>query len=108
MTAALQTVYGLIMEATLGWTIGKRIIGLRVAELDGSRVTFRGALIRNLVRPLDSSFLLPMFLGMSLIMATRRRQRLGDLLARTMVVEDRPAPKPPSRPRREAETVERH
>lgn len=86
----LQAVYGLAMEASLGWTLGKRIIGLRVVELDGRRVGFRGALLRNLVRPLDSGFLLGAFVGMSVIMATRRRQRLGDLLAKTMVVEDRP------------------
>jgi uncharacterized RDD family membrane protein YckC len=107
VAAGLQAVYGLLMEATLGWTIGKRIIGLRVAELDGSRVSFRGALLRNLVRPLDSGFLLGAFVGMSVIMATRRRQRLGDLVARTMVVEDRPVPTPSSRPRKEPETVER-
>jgi hypothetical protein len=45
---------------------------------------------------------------MTTLMTSRRRQRLGDVLARTMVVEDRPAPaERPTPPRREPETVER-
>ncbi len=91
--AAVQAVYAFLMEALFGWTLGKRIIGLRVVRLDGTRLGVVGALLRNLIRPLDAGIdpLTP-FVGMSLLIATRRRQRLGDLLARTMVVEDRPAP----------------
>ncbi len=96
--AALQVLYGLLMEGTLGWTLGKRIIGLRVVRLDGSRLTPGRALLRNLTRPLDAGFPLGVFVGMSLLMTTRRRQRLGDLLARTMVIEDRPAPPHSPRP----------
>jgi uncharacterized RDD family membrane protein YckC len=89
--AALQAVYGAVMEGLLGWTVGKKIIGIRTTARDGSRLGLRGALLRNLARFVDASFPLGMFLGMSLIMATRRRQRLGDLLADTVVVEDRPS-----------------
>ncbi|HEX7900441.1 MAG TPA: RDD family protein [Planctomycetota bacterium] len=107
MLAATHAVYGLVLEAIFGWTPGKRILGLRVAGVDGTRAPLQAIALRNVVRLIDAVFPLQLFLGMSFIMATRRRQRLGDLLAKTMVVEDRPVPAPPARPRKEPETVER-
>lgn len=97
--AGLQVVYGAVLEGLLGWTVGKRIIGIRTVARDGSRLGLRAALVRNLLRLVDASFPLGMFLGMSLIMATRRRQRLGDLLADTLVVEDRAEPSAKPAPR---------
>jgi len=75
------------MEWAFGWTVGKRIVGLRVTELGGSRLSFRGALVRNLLRLVDCN-LYGMILGIALILKTKRRQRLGDLLGRTMVIQD--------------------
>lgn len=81
-----------------GRTPGKRAMGLRVVRADGRTVGLGGALIRNLLRPLD--------LGTSGVVAlvvaglTRRHQRLGDLAAGTLVIHDRAAPAPRARPTR--------
>lgn len=83
----VELAYRFIMEWAFGWTIGKRIVGLKVTELDGSRLTLRGALIRNVVRLIDCS-LYGVILGIALVLKTRRRQRLGDLLGKTMVIQD--------------------
>jgi uncharacterized RDD family membrane protein YckC len=91
---AIAFVYHVLMEGLLGWTLGKKVVGIRVAALDGSPAGLGRSLVRNLIRPLDASWPLGVFLGMSLMMTTRRRQRLGDLAARTLVVEERPAPAP--------------
>jgi uncharacterized RDD family membrane protein YckC len=99
--SGLQIVYGAVMEGLFGWTVGKKIIGIRSVAQDGSRLGLRGAVLRNVARVVDASFPLGMFVGMSLIMASRRRQRLGDLLGRTLVVEDRPRPDRGPRPARE-------
>jgi uncharacterized RDD family membrane protein YckC len=107
LLAGVQAAIGFLLEALFGWTLGKRIVGLRVVRLDGSRLTLGAALLRNLLRLIDASFPLGVFLGMSILMATPRRQRLGDLAARTVVVEDRPLPAASSRPRQEPEVVER-
>lgn len=107
LLAGVQAAIGFLLEALFGWTLGKRIVGLRVVRLDGSRLTVGAALLRNLLRLIDASFPLGVFLGMSILMATPRRQRLGDLAARTVVVEDRPLPAASSRPRQEPEVVER-
>jgi len=83
----VEIVYRFVMEWAFGWTVGKRIVGLRVTELDGSRLSFRGALVRNLLRLVDCN-LYGIILGIALILKTKRRQRLGDLLGRTMVIQD--------------------
>jgi uncharacterized RDD family membrane protein YckC len=84
---AFTFVYPFAMEWGLGWTIGKKILGIRVTELDGSRLSLRGALARNLLRLFEAT---PLFLlvGGTVMMLTRRRQRLGDLLGKTLVIHD--------------------
>lgn len=72
--------YHAVTETLWGRGVGKRLFGLVVVEPDGSRVPAAGALVRTLLRPLDLVLLgLPMFLS-------RRRRRLGDHLAGTLVV----------------------
>jgi uncharacterized RDD family membrane protein YckC len=84
---AAKAAYHALMESTLGWTLGKKILGLKVLQADGSRATLVGALMRNLVRLPDADVGLPAILVMA---NTRHRQRLGDLLAGTIVVRERP------------------
>ncbi len=66
-------------------TIGKKIVGLRVVAIDGSRPGKVSLLLRNLMRvpELVTSMLL-IYMVMN-----DQRQRLGDLIARTMVVQER-------------------
>jgi len=73
-----------------GQTVGKRLYGLRVIRDDGAPAGFVAVLIRNLIRIVD---FLPAFYGLGLLMiiATSRSQRLGDLAAGTYVVR---APRP--------------
>jgi uncharacterized RDD family membrane protein YckC len=70
-----------------GQTPGKRWMRLRVIKQDGSPVGALEVLARNLTRPLDSAG--PMALiGLLFIFLHPRSQRLGDLLAQTMVVRE--------------------
>jgi uncharacterized RDD family membrane protein YckC len=76
-----------------GRTPGKQMNGLRVVRTEGQPVGFVTSLIRNVLRIID--FLPTMYLlGASLIVATRRNQRLGDLAAGTLVVRERRADLP--------------
>ncbi|MBK8269187.1 MAG: RDD family protein [Planctomycetes bacterium] len=98
-------VYGLwcmIWELTTGTTLGKRIFGCRVISLDGSPTQGRQIVLRNVVRivmvSLGAPGLLITFLTM--IVLTRNSQRMGDVLARTIVVQaGPPGPIPVARPR---------
>lgn len=73
-----------------GQTPGKRRLGIRVVRDTGYPVTLGAAVVRNLLRIAD--FLPPPYLiGGAFVAIHPRAQRLGDLVAGTLVVRDRPA-----------------
>jgi uncharacterized RDD family membrane protein YckC len=92
VVGAVFAVYGAVFEAAIQATPGKRIAGLFVVREDGGRCGMGAILIRNLVRVVEFHFQ-PVVL---LVAVTVNRQRLGDLLARTVVVETIKAPPPDS------------
>ena len=77
--------YLILMEAYVGWTVGKRIIGIRVIDESGGKIGLSRSIIRNLLRFVDG---LPAFsiLGIVLIASSPRDQRFGDRIAKTYVV----------------------
>jgi len=79
---ALFGLYGAILEGIFGATLGKRITGLRVTDYRGQRGRFAMVLIRNLARILEFNYP-PLFL---LVLMTPARQRIGDILAQTVVL----------------------
>ena len=81
--------YHFLMEGLLGWTLGKKVVGIRVAALDGAPAGLRRSLLRNLLRPFDATLPLGILVGMTALMTTRRRRRPGDFVAGTIVVDDR-------------------
>jgi uncharacterized RDD family membrane protein YckC len=81
--------YKLLLEAFWnGQTVGKRVVGIRVIKANGLPVDFLQVVIRNLLRVIDY---LPLqyLVGTVTIVASRRGQRLGDMVAGTVVVRDR-------------------
>ena len=72
-----------------GQTPGKRLLHLRVIKADGTPVSWIDVLLRNLARPIDAFG--PMgLIGLLLIFVTPRAQRLGDFMARTLVIHETP------------------
>ncbi len=81
-----QWLYPVFCEVLLnGQTFGKRIAGLRVLMANGLPITWRASLLRNLLRVVDA---LPFgyTVGLISVLCTARFQRLGDLVADTLVV----------------------
>lgn len=76
-----------------GQTPGKRIMKIRVIQQTGRPVSVFESMGRNLVRFVDW---LPAFyvVGVICMFATKRQQRLGDLIAGTLVVHERPLEAP--------------
>jgi uncharacterized RDD family membrane protein YckC len=70
-----------------GQTPGKRLLHLRVIKVDGSPVSVVDVLLRNLARPADTFGPL-VFISFLMIFLTRKAQRLGDLMARTLVIHE--------------------
>jgi uncharacterized RDD family membrane protein YckC len=70
-----------------GQTPGKRALGIRVVRADGAPVGLPESLVRNLSRAAELPLgYAPAILAVAL---SRRRQRLGDVLAGTIVVRER-------------------
>lgn len=82
---AVQWVYFVVFEATTGRSLGKGVVGVRVVSTDGRPIGWRAAALRNLLRAADA---LPTgyLVGLVSMASSSRFQRLGDLVAGTMVV----------------------
>ena len=77
-----------------GQTPGKRWMKLRVIREDGRPITFWEASVRNLLRVLDM-FPYPFYsIGLISVFSTSRDQRVGDMVAGTVVVREREAEAP--------------
>ena len=87
---AAQWIYFVAWEAAKGRTPGKMAAGLRVVTTSGRPIGFGAAALRNVLRAADA---LPSgyAVGLAAMALSPRFQRLGDLVAGTMViVPDRP------------------
>lgn len=79
--------YHVIMEYKYGYTIGKKLLKLRVEQDNGSPCTLESAIIRNILRAID---IVPVFyiIGIIFIIFTVDRKRIGDIIAHTIVVKE--------------------
>ena len=91
--------YPITMEwLTRGRTVGKIVFGLRVVRDDGGPIGFRQALTRGLAGLIleKPGLLAPLStaLGVATISLSAREKRLGDMLAGTLVLNERSVPAP--------------
>src|SRR5215510_7561748 len=77
-----------------GQTPGKRWLKLRVIREDGRPITFWEASVRNLLRSLDMMPAPFYSIGLISVFSTNRDQRVGDMVAGTVVVREREAEAP--------------
>jgi uncharacterized RDD family membrane protein YckC len=79
-------VYGFLLEGLYGYTPGKYLLGLVVVRSDGSNCTLGASLLRNLLWIVDA---LPTanLVAIVSILSTDDNQRVGDLVADTVVVK---------------------
>jgi uncharacterized RDD family membrane protein YckC len=86
-------VYYFIFEWCLSATIGKLVMKLRVIGADGNPCTMQASAIRNLLRFIDwlpvfyvFGTILPLYiLGAIILVTSKKRQRIGDRIAHTIV-----------------------
>ena len=84
---AIWFFYAPILEASaIRATLGKHLMGIQVADLAGRRISFRAALIRNVMKIVSTAIL---FIGYIFALFSMRKQTLHDLLAETTVVYGR-------------------
>jgi uncharacterized RDD family membrane protein YckC len=86
----LVLVYYFALEATIGQTVGKLLTGVRVVRADGDRPSVGAVAIRTVVRVVDWLPLLYLVGFLTMLATGVRRQRLGDLAARTGITRAAP------------------
>lgn len=81
----LVLVYYFVLEAAVGATVGKLLLGLRVVGSDGDRPSTGAIALRTLLRIVDWLPFLYLVGFIAMLATGARRQRLGDLAAKTSV-----------------------
>jgi len=99
----MYALYCLVLELLMGATPGKRLLGSMVLSESLERPNTVQIVIRNITKLIELEPALLIWPFMLVIFFTTNRQRIGDLLARTIVVERQPGleqaePKEPNPP----------
>lgn len=81
---ALAFAYYIVPEGLRGQTPGKMLVGIKVLAADGSPAGWGAVVVRNLLRIVDGIFFY--LVGLIVMLSTQRKQRVGDLAAKTIVV----------------------
>lgn len=78
--------YYILLEGVTGATLGKKLVKIKVVRENGSPCGLGPALVRNILRIVDG---LPFLyiIGAILVSRSDKKQRLGDRLAKTVVVK---------------------
>ena len=86
----IQMLYFIILDVSWGATIGKRVLGLKVQMLNGAKVPFDKAFIRNISKIYPLFVLLDWLVG--IVTAGDKRQKYTDRIAGTIVIQSGRAP----------------
>lgn len=81
-------VYFPVLEGLKGYTVGKKLLRIRVVDQHGNLPGIPKAIVRSLLRIIETN---PVFLGGVpagiIALVSKKKQRLGDMLAKTYVVK---------------------
>lgn len=85
LAMVIQVLYFTLMESSKAQaTVGKMALGLKVTDLQGNKLDFSKALIRNLCRLISN---LTMLIGYIIAAFTEKKQALHDIIAGTLVLK---------------------
>jgi len=73
-----------VLEGLTGYTFAKKLLGLKVLKKDCKKVSILSSLIRHIFDLIDFCFLF----GFMIASGNKDRQRIGDLVADTIIVEE--------------------
>ena len=85
LVAVVALLYYWLAEGLFGATLGKAILGIGIVGADDRRCTLKASAIRNALRLIDGLFVY--LVGFLVAVFSKYRQRIGDHLAHTRVVE---------------------
>lgn len=74
-----------VLEGLTGYTLAKKILGLKTVKKDYKKTTILNSCVRHLFDPID----IFLFLGFIIASNNKNKQRIGDLVANTIVVDEK-------------------
>ncbi len=77
--------YYTLLEGRYGQTLGKWLVKIKVVKENGDPISYGDAAMRTILRIIDGLF--DYLIGALLIWTSDKRQRLGDRLAHTVVIQ---------------------
>ncbi len=83
LIVAVVAYYVYFEQSVSGATLGKRLLGIRVVDLQGRRISLGRSMIRTLVSPFSGALFC---IGFLMALVTAKRQALHDLAAGTLVI----------------------
>ncbi|MFG0248871.1 MAG: RDD family protein [Phycisphaeraceae bacterium JB051] len=84
VTIAIYITHTTVSEIFTAQTVGKKIMGISVCTMDGQSPDVWQVILRNLLKTLD---LIAWYALPFLVIVSAYRQRLGDIVARTVVIQ---------------------
>ena len=87
LAMAIYFGYYLFLEGRFGYTVGKYLLGLRVLKTDGTKISYRESLLRNISKYIKNLIIIDTLI--MLIFFNQEKQRGFDKVANTMVVHVR-------------------
>ena len=85
ITLIVWFLYYTLLEGRYGQTLGKWLVKIKVVKENGAPISYGDAAIRTILRIIDGLF--DYLVGAILIWTSDKKQRLGDRLAHTVVVQ---------------------
>ncbi len=85
LAAVVWLGYFTYLEGTSGQTLGKKLMSIKVTKEGGKQLTFADAFVRTLLRIVDG--IGAYLIGFIVILASEKKQRVGDMAAGTIVVK---------------------
>jgi len=83
----IKLIYGSVAESSASQaTIGKKLLNIKVADLEGSRISFGRSLARNFSKILS---VVPVFFGYLYSFLNKKNQCWHDIAADALVIKDR-------------------
>ena len=82
-TSILFFIYWTILEYKTGQTIGKKILNIKIIDINGNKPNLKGVLISSF----GKAFLLPFDVVLGWILTNEKRQRIFNKLGDTVVVK---------------------
>lgn len=82
LSLGILLVYMILSEGLTGQTLGKKILNIKVVREDSTKLSLINSFVRHLFDVVDIIF----FVGLIIASLNSKKQRLGDLIAKTIVI----------------------